>query len=83
MKLAIIASQPTQYYSPWFRYMAEMAHVPLRVFYLGDFGVQARFDPGFAATVKWDIPLLDGYDYTFVPNKGLSSGSHGGFWGLS
>jgi glycosyltransferase involved in cell wall biosynthesis len=82
VKLAIIASQPTQYYSPWFRYMAGAAHVPLRVFYLGDFGIKPRFDPGFQADIEWDIPLLDGYDHTFVPNKGLSYGSHGGFLGL-
>ena len=82
MKLAIIASQPTQYYSPWFRYIAQTAHIPLRVFYLGDFGVEPRFDPGFQTTIKWDVPLLDGYDYTFVRNKGRSSGSHGGFRGL-
>jgi glycosyltransferase involved in cell wall biosynthesis len=62
--------------------MAQTAHLQLRVFYLGDFGVQPRFDPGFQATIVWDIPLLEGYDYTFVPNKGRSSGSHGGFFGL-
>jgi glycosyltransferase involved in cell wall biosynthesis len=27
-------------------------------------------------TVKWDVPLLDGYPHTFVPNRSASPGTH-------
>jgi hypothetical protein len=30
----------------------------------------AAHDPDFGANVKWDVPLLDGYAWTHVPNRG-------------
>ena len=136
MRLAIIASHPIQYNSPWFRYLArqtengegreergQVTEAPrsplsalrsptpavvetprpsravapseggsklpapssplpallsplssLRVFYLWDGGANSRLDPGFGVEVKWDIPLLDGYDHEFVPNRARQPG---------
>jgi glycosyltransferase involved in cell wall biosynthesis len=31
---------------------------------------------GFGRTVAWDVPLLEGYDHTFVPNVSRSPGTH-------
>jgi hypothetical protein len=31
-------------------------------------------DRGFGVPVKWDLPLLDGYDYEFVPNMSSHPG---------
>lgn len=76
MKLAIITSHPIQYYAPWFRYMNAMHGIDLRVFYLWDFGVKNTIDPEFKSAVQWDIPLLDGYSYEFVPNKSADPGTH-------
>jgi len=66
--MAIVLSHPTQYYSPWFRHLAQTTDLELRVFYLWDFGVKATRDPRFEREVKWDIDLLSGYDSEFGPN---------------
>ncbi len=75
-RLAIVLSHPTQYYSPWFRWLHAHTAVTLRVFYLWEFGVQPRRDPEFQATFRWDVDLLDGYDHEFVPNIARDPGTH-------
>lgn len=37
--------------------------------------VEAK-DPGFGITLEWDIPLLEGYPYSFVPNLSSDPGNH-------
>lgn len=80
-KIAIISSHPIQYYAPWFRYLTSETDIDLKVFYLWDFGISEQVDSGFNQAIKWDIPLLEGYAYEFVPNVSKEPGtSH--FWGL-
>ena len=80
-KLAIITSHPIQYYAPWFRYLAVATDFSIKVFYLWDFGVKQQVDIDFKQPIQWDIPLLTGYDYEFVPNVSSDPGTHH-FWGL-
>lgn len=75
MRLAIVISHPIQYYSPWFRFLASNGFANLRVFYLWDGGVTKNVDAGFGVPVKWDVPLLDGYDYEFIPNRSARPGT--------
>ncbi len=81
MRLAVVLSHPTQYYSPWFQWMAGHSAVTFRVFYLWEFGVSARHDPQFGKTIQWDIDLLSGYESEFVPNVSADAGTHH-FFGL-
>jgi glycosyltransferase involved in cell wall biosynthesis len=74
-RLAIVLSHPTQYYSPWFRWLSSRTPIPFRVFYLWDFGVTRRRDPGFGTTFSWDVDLLSGYDHEFVPNLSRNPGA--------
>ena len=74
--LAIIASHPIQYYAPLFRCLAEDCNFNIKVFYLWDFGITNQIDPGFKQSLKWDIPLLDGYNFEFVPNISKDRGTH-------
>jgi glycosyltransferase involved in cell wall biosynthesis len=67
-RLAVVTTHPIQYYAPWFRRIAARPGLDLRVFYLWDFGVAEHEDEGFRRTVRWDVPLLDGYASEFVPN---------------
>jgi glycosyltransferase involved in cell wall biosynthesis len=76
MKLAVITTHPIQYYAPWFERLASEPGLSTRVFYLWDFGVTEKVDRGFGRAVKWDVSLLDGYDYEFVPNTSASPGTH-------
>jgi glycosyltransferase involved in cell wall biosynthesis len=68
-KLAIVNTHPIQYYSPVFRALAASDQIDLRVFYTwSQAAANSMFDSGFGTEVKWDIPLLDGYQYQFVRN---------------
>jgi glycosyltransferase involved in cell wall biosynthesis len=68
-KLAIICTHPIQYYAPVFRALAKSGRIDLRVFYTWSQAAAAgTFDPGFGTEVKWDVPLLEGYEYHFVRN---------------
>ena len=80
-KLAIITSHPIQYYAPWFRTLAQDAELSIRVFYLWDVGMTQSADPGFQQAIRWDIPLLTGYDFEQVPNVSNRPGTNH-FWGL-
>lgn len=75
-RLAVVTTHPIQYYSPWFRYLAEQPGLDLHVFYLWDFGVTERRDKGFGQSFAWDVPLLDGYAAEFVANISKQPGTH-------
>ena len=59
--------------------MALHPQLDLSVAYCTLRGAQPAHDPDFNTTVKWDIPLLEGYRWQEVPNRGSGSDS---FWGL-
>ncbi len=75
-RLAIVLSHPVQYYSPWFRYLRAQTNVEFKVFYLWEFGVTPQHDQQFATTFQWDVDLLSGYEYEFVPNIARDPGTH-------
>ena len=73
-KLAIVTTHPIQYHVPWLIRLAEKK-IAIKVFYTYE---QSRngtvYDPGFGRNIQWDIPLLDGYEYEFVPNTARRPG---------
>jgi glycosyltransferase involved in cell wall biosynthesis len=71
----VVLSHPTQYYSPWFRWLGSHSDLEFRVFYLWNFGVSKQLDPRFGTTIEWDVDLLSGYDSVFVPNTAASPGA--------
>jgi len=74
-KLSIVISHPIQYYAPVFRLLAQQCE--LKVFYtLGSDIESGLYDNGFKKIIKWDINLLDGYEYEFLENKARERGSH-------
>jgi len=78
-RVLAIVTHPAQYQAPLFRRMAARSDLDLHVAYCTLRGAEAAHDPEFGATVKWDIPLLDGYPWTLVPNSGSGAES---FFGL-
>jgi glycosyltransferase involved in cell wall biosynthesis len=80
LRVLTIASHPVQYSSPIFRLMAQHPRVDSHVAYCSLRGAEAGHDPEFGRSVKWDVPLLDGYAWTHVPNQGSGSES---FLGLN
>ena len=76
-KLAIITTHPIQYNAPLFKLLNEREHIAIKVFYTWSQSASGtKFDPGFKKHIEWDIPLLEGYEYTFVKNVASSPGSH-------
>ncbi|MEO5968011.1 MAG: glycosyltransferase family 4 protein [Ferruginibacter sp.] len=76
-KLAIITTHPIQYNAPLFKLLHARAQINIKVFYTwGEAVLEDKFDPGFGKIIKWDIPLLDGYEYEFVENISKKPGSH-------
>lgn len=73
--LAIITTHPVQYNSPLFKLIAQRGRIGLRVFYTWPQAIEGFDDPDFGVKVKWDLPLLDGYDYELVENISQNPGS--------
>ena len=86
-RVLILCSHPVQYMSPVLRHMAQHPQLELQVGYCSLRGAEATYDTEFTATVKWDVPLLEGYEWTEIPNQGSGSESffglcNFGFWNL-
>lgn len=75
-RLAVITTHPIQYYAPIFRMLTERGKIQVKVFYTWEQSKEKVYDVNFKREVKWDIPLLDGYEYKFVKNVAKQPGSH-------
>ena len=76
-KIAIITTHPIQYNAPLFKLLAKEKGILLKVFYTwGEASIGPKYDPEFGKEIEWDIPLLDGYNYTFIKNTSKEPGSH-------
>ena len=74
-KLAVIITHPIQYYSPLFKLLTERKNMQIMVFYTWEQSKEKIYDKKFDREIQWDIPLLEGYDYTFVKNISKKPGS--------
>jgi len=75
-KLAIISTHPIQYYAPLFRLLTEESSYQIKVFYTWSQKQEDTYDRKFGKNIEWDIPLLEGYNYTFVENTAKDPGTH-------
>jgi glycosyltransferase involved in cell wall biosynthesis len=74
LRLAYFVSHPIQYQAPLLRRIAKEPDIDLKVFFSSDISMRGHVDQGFGVKVKWDIPLLDGYQYEFLPVVGNTGG---------
>ena len=65
--------------TPMLRRMAQHPKLDLHVAYCSLRGAQPSHDPEFNTTVQWDIPLLGGYPWEEIANRGSGADS---FFGL-
>jgi glycosyltransferase involved in cell wall biosynthesis len=75
-RLAIISTHPIQYNAPFFKELNLSGEMVVKVFYTWSQASETVYDPAFQRSFKWDIPLLEGYEYEFVKNISRSPGSH-------
>jgi glycosyltransferase involved in cell wall biosynthesis len=69
LRVLAIASHPVQYSAPLFRLMARHPRLDFQVAYCSLRGAEAGYDAEFATTVQWDVPMLEGYKWTHIPNR--------------
>ena len=81
-KFIFLVSHPIQYYSPLFREIEKHDGIDLEVLYCSDENVEGHIDKGFGVKVRWDIPLLEGYNYKFLKNNSWKPSVFNGFFGL-
>lgn len=67
-KLAVVTTHPIQYNAPWFQLLAQEENIDLKIFYTWSQTSEKVKDKTFGREIKWDIPLLEGYNYEFVEN---------------
>jgi len=67
-KLAIITSHPIQYNAPLFKLLANRGNLQIKVFYTWSQAEHGFYDNEFGRQIKWNIPLLNGYNYQFIKN---------------
>ena len=67
-RLAVLASHVVQYQAPLYKLLASHPDIELKVYYCSTDGANEYFDPDMRTTLKWDLSLLDGYDYEFLTN---------------
>jgi glycosyltransferase involved in cell wall biosynthesis len=60
-------SHPIQYQAPMLRLISAQPDIDLTVYFQSDLSVGGYADPGFGQRVKWDIPLIDGYQHEILP----------------
>jgi len=80
-RLLLVCTHPVQYASPGLRLMAAHPRLDIHVAYCSLQGAEAVVDTEFGHQVKWDVPLLDGYQWTRLRNLAPSPGL-GHFFGL-
>ena len=67
LRLAYFVTHPIQYQAPLLRRVAQESDIDLKVYFSSDLTVRGHVDPGFGVALKWDVPLLAGYEFEFLP----------------
>jgi len=59
-----------------FKLLAERKNIDIKVFYTFSQSQKGgQYDAGFGKIIKWDIPLLEGYDHVFIKNVAKRPGT--------
>ena len=61
IRVAHLVSHPIQYFVPLYRELSSRPEIDLRVYFYSDATVREFYDGGFGRRIRWDIPLLEGY----------------------
>lgn len=68
-KLAILTSTSiVPYRAALFKKINEVKEIELLTYFCTDYGAKKEVDLGFGNTGKWDVPLLEGFNYKFLFN---------------
>ncbi|MDO9372924.1 MAG: glycosyltransferase family 4 protein [Ferruginibacter sp.] len=79
--LIFLNSHPVQYFAPLYKYLNGNG-LPTKAWYCSDESIKGGLDVQFGVEVKWDIPLLEGYESVFLKNYSWKPSHFKGFFGL-
>lgn len=68
-RVLLLSDRPVQYMSPLLRRQAQHPQLEILVAYCSLQGAVAAVDPGYGVEVKWDVPLLEGYDWVSLAEE--------------
>ncbi|MGA2167260.1 MAG: hypothetical protein ABSG62_03555 [Terracidiphilus sp.] len=70
LRLAYFVTHPIQYQAPLLRRICQEPDIDLNVFFSSGLSIRGHGDREFGVRLKWDTPLLDGYEREFLPVLG-------------
>lgn len=65
-RFAVLTSHPIHYQAPLWRMLAADPDIELTVFFQSDIGLKPYHDAEFGKTIRWDLPLVEGYEHVFL-----------------
>lgn len=77
--IVFINTHPIQYFVSLYKYLNKKG-ITAHCWYCSDFSIKENFDSQFNTEIKWDIPLLDGYNYRFFKNFSWKANSSESFF---
>jgi glycosyltransferase involved in cell wall biosynthesis len=77
-KVIFVNSHPIQYFAPMYKRLNELG-VPTSCWYCSEGSLKGSFDQEFGVQIKWDVPLLEGYESRFFKNSSQKSPEDGFF----
>ncbi len=80
-KVAIVVSHPIQHFVHLYKALAKNSSIDLKIFFASKIGVKVYFDKDMNTEIKWNIDLLTGYDYEFLPEAEYINKT--GFWAIN
>ena len=80
-RVLMVSTHPIQYAAPQYRRLAADERVELTVLFLSMASVEGAVDEDFGRTVRWDVPLLEGFRWSHPPNRSPRPSVHR-FFGL-
>ena len=79
VNVIFLHSHPIQYFAPLYKKVSRsFSSITL---FCSDHGLHGEKDREFGVNIKWDIPVLAGYDHIFLKNQSWKPGIYG-FFGL-
>lgn len=69
-RIAYLVTHPIQYQAPLLRRIAAEPGIEIKALFGSDFSVRSFVDADFGQAITWDVPLTEGYDHAFLPQRG-------------
>ena len=70
LRLAYFVTHPIQYQAPLLKRVSQELDIDLNVFSSFGLSIRGHVDRESGVRLKWDTPLLDGYEHEFLPVLG-------------